>query len=138
MKAPQWIVPALIVVLTLAGLGAARLIAIPSVTLGFDGSDAPGPSRTVVLLVDGVKCVDTARAAASALEDLPGPRRFVAFASRNRVEVTFNPEQIGVESLVEALEGPIFDEETGEFLFGLYEVVEIDGRPVENNQEERP
>jgi hypothetical protein len=136
MKVPQWVVPALIVVLTLIGLGAARLLAIPSVTLDLAEAGTAGPSRTVTLLVDGVKCVDTARTAASALEDLAGVRRFVAYASRNRVEITFNPEQIAVESLVEAVEGPLFDEETGEFLFGLYEVVEIDGRPVQKNQEE--
>jgi len=67
---------------------------------------------------------------------MPGVHRFVAFASRNRVEIMFNSDQTGVESLVEAVEGPVFDEETGEFLFGVYEVVEIDGRPVEKNHEE--
>ena len=35
-----------------------------------------------------------------------------------------------MDSLREALEGPIWAEETGEFLFNVFEVVEIDGDPV--------
>jgi hypothetical protein len=86
--------------------------------------------RTVEFLVDGVKCVDTARRAASTLEELPGLQRYVAYASRNRVEITFDPELIGVAQLREALEGPVFDEVSGAYLFNVFEVIEIDGKPV--------
>ena len=74
--------------------------------------------------------MDTALRAASTLEESPGVLRFVAYASRNRVEVTYDPGQIGVTELRETLEGPVFDEESGEFLFGSFEVIEIDGKPV--------
>jgi len=132
MTMPRAIVPLLIVLLTVAGLGAARLIAIPSVELDFSDAegDTAAPTREVSLLVDGVKCVDTALQAGSTLESLPGMKRFVAYASHNRVEVIYDPSRVDVEEIREALEGPVFDEETGEFLFGLYRIVEIDGKPV--------
>jgi hypothetical protein len=126
MRVPPWIVPLLVVLLALLGLGGSKLFAIPSVELDF----AAGQGRTVEMLVGGVKCVDTARRAASALEDLPGIYRYVAFASRNRIEVTYDPDRLGIEQLREALEGPIYDEGSGEFLFNVFEVIEIDGKPV--------
>jgi hypothetical protein len=132
MRVPPWIVPLLVVLLALLGLGGSKLFAIPSVELDFpavtEGAAVQG--RTVEMLVGGVKCVDTARRAASALEDLPGIYRYVAFASRNRIEVTYDPERLEVEQLREALEGPIYDEGSGEFLFNVFEVIEIDGKPV--------
>jgi hypothetical protein len=132
MKLPKWIVLPLIVIMTLVGLGSARLMAIPSLTLDYPAADpeAAGPLRTVTMLVDGVRCVDTARQAASTLEELPGVKRFVAYASRNRVEVSFDPAQISVDAVCEALEGPVWDQETGEVHFHLFKVVELDGNPV--------
>ena len=131
MKVPQWIVLVLIVVLALAGLGAARLIAIPSVTIDLHAEGEPAAAgQTVTFLVDGVKCVDTARRAASTLVGIPGVIRFVAYASRGRVEIDFDPRRTGVPALIEALEGPALDESSGEYLFHLYKVAEIDGQPV--------
>lgn len=132
MRVPQLVVPALIVLAALAGLGGAKLFAIPSVEIGFPEAEegAAAGGRTVELLVDGVKCVDTARRAASALEGLPGIYRYVAYASRNRVEITYDPDRLDTMQIREALEGPIFDEQSGEFLFAVFEVIEIDGRPV--------
>ena len=132
MIVPRVTVPVLVVLLAVAGLGAATLVAIPSLELELSsaGTEAGAPSRQVTLLVDGVKCVDTARRAASTLEEIPGVQRFVAYASRNRVDLTYDPSLVDVERLREVLEGPIFDEESGEFLFGLFDIVEIDGKPV--------
>jgi hypothetical protein len=132
MKVPQWIVPALVVALALAGLGGAELFAIPSLELDFEdvGVDDPSRAVTVELLVDGVRCVDTARRAASTLEDTPGIHRFTAYASRNRVEIVYDPARVDIDQIRESLEGPVFDRESGEFLFHLFEVLEIDGKPV--------
>ena len=49
MSVPRWIVPVLVVLLALAGLGAARLFAIPSVELEFPaaGGEAGAPTREV-------------------------------------------------------------------------------------------
>jgi hypothetical protein len=129
MILPRGIVPLLIVLVTLGGLGAAKLFAIPSLEIEFFGDDELGSVRVVTFLVDGVKCVDTASQAASTLEELAGVRRFVAYASRNRVDVSYDPALVSVDELREALEGPVFDDESGTFLFGAFAVVEIDGKP---------
>jgi hypothetical protein len=132
MKVPRAIVPILIVLVTAGGLTGAHLFAIPSVTLDFpieEGIDTES-IRTVVFLVDGVKCVDTARKAGSTLDGLPGVIRYAAYASRNRLEITYDPARTTVEVLRVAIEGPVYDERTEEFLFHLFTVLEIDGREV--------
>ena len=88
MIVPRVIVPVLVVLLAIAGLGGAKLMAIPSLEIEFSSAGAGASLSEVTLLVDGVKCVDTARQAASTLEELPGVTRFVAYASRNRVQLT--------------------------------------------------
>ncbi len=129
MKVPGWSVPALVVLLALAGLGGARLFAVPSVVVDLSPA-AQGAQRTTVLVVDGVKCVDTAERAAGQVKGLSGVTRFVAYASRNRVEVTFDPAVSSTAKIVEAIEGPVHDPATGEYLFHVYHVVEIDGAKV--------
>ena len=132
MRVPPIVVPILVVVLALLGLGGAKLFAIPSLELDFPAAEEESAprGRSVEMLVEGVMCVDTALRAASALEELPGLYRYVAYASRNRVEVTFDPARLEVAEIREALEGPVYDEPSGEFLFNQFEVIEIDGKPV--------
>ena len=107
MKVSRWIVPILIVLLIAAGLSAAGLFAIPSVTVDFPVDEATGTElvRTVEFVVDGVMCVDTASRACSTLYELPGVIRYVAYASHNRVEITFDPARTNVEAIREAIEG---------------------------------
>jgi len=132
MKVPRLIVPILILLMTASGLCAARLFAIPSVTLDFPPGEMTGrnSTRTAVFLVNGVKCVDTALMAGSTVKDLSGVIRYVAYASRNRVEITFDSTRIDVKALREAIEGPVYQEEAGKFLFHLFRVEEIDGQGV--------
>ncbi len=124
MKIPQYTVPMLLVALIVAGLGAARLLAIPTVTIDYPEGSAPSRQELLVLIVDGVRCADTARTAASTLEDLPGVIRFTGFASYNRAEITFDPTVVDRESIVAAIEGPVYDPTTGEFRFGMFSVVD--------------
>ncbi len=126
MKMTPWAVPALVVFFAALGIGGARLLAVPSVVRDYAPA-RPGPRQTVVLVVDGVKCADTAERAANQLKDVPGVVRLVAYASRNRLDVTFLPEMAGVEAIRAAIEGPVYDESSGEYLFGVYKVVEVDG-----------
>lgn len=130
MRVPQWIVPALVAAFTLLGIGGARLLAVPSVTRDFNAAGLGVALRTTVFVVDGLKCVDTAERAASQFRGVPGVIRFAAYASRNRAEVTFDPGVTSPPALKEALEGPAFDPSTGEYLFNVYRVVEMDGVKV--------
>lgn len=124
MTVPRWTVPTLVVVFIVAGLGAARLLAIPTVTIEFtDGGPSPRLA-TLVLIVDGVRCADTARIAASTLEDLPGVIRFTGFASYSRVEIIYDSRIVDPESVVAAIEGPVYDPATGDFRFGMFSVVD--------------
>ena len=126
---PGWSVPALVVLFAAAGIGGAKLFAVPSVALDLSPA-SDGERRTTVLVVDGVKCVDTAERAARQVRGLPGVSRFVAYASRNRVEVTFDPARSSAPRIAEAIEGPVHEPATGEYLFHVYRVVEIDGVKV--------
>ena len=128
-RVPGWTVPALVVLFAASGVGGARLFAVPSVAIDLLPA-SHGERRTTVLVVDGVKCVDTAERAARQLKGLAGVSRYVAYASRNRVEVTFDPSLSSGTRIVEALEGPVHEPATGEYLFHVYRVVEIDGVKV--------
>ncbi len=129
MRVSPWWIPAAVLVLALLGIGSASFVAVPSYTREFQPAAAADSAglRTAVLLVEGLRCVDTAERAATQLDDICGIIRFVAFASRNRAEVTFDPARTGPADIVEAIEGPVYNEATGEVVFGVYRVVEVDG-----------
>ena len=129
MRMPKWVVPTLVILCAVLGIGGARLLTVPSVVREFPAAPVAHP-RTTVLVVSGVKCVDTAERAANQLKDLPGVLRFAAYASRNRVEVTFDPARVGVQAIREAIEGPVYDEGTQETQFHVFQVLEVDGIEV--------
>jgi len=137
MRVSPWIVPVMILVLTILGLLGAKLLVFPSVEVTFPGGDAPlaGRSQTSVFLVDGVKCVDTIMPVIQSLQDLPGIIRGVGYASTSRIEVTFDSGRTDCEAIRKCMDGPVFDEENGIFLFGIYRVLEIDGERVSPKME---
>jgi hypothetical protein len=49
--------------------------------------------------------------------------------------VTYDPTATNVTALREAFESAVHDTATGEYLFGLYRVVEIDGQKIESESE---
>jgi copper chaperone CopZ len=130
MKVSSWAIPILLIAVTAVSLAGARLLAFPSVTVEYRLPPPGSSSSVAVFLVEGVRCVDTAEQAASALAETDGVFRLVAFASRSRVDVTYDSEVCSPETIRSALEGPILDESTGSFMFGQFRVVEIDGRAV--------
>jgi len=129
MKVTTWSVPLIIIVMIVLSVTTSRLFAIPSLTIDFiKPEQTTGLStRVTTLIVEGVKCVDTARAASNAVAFKKGVVRFTAFASYNRVEITYEPTLISPADIKAAFEGPIFDPETGEFLFNQFKVRSIDG-----------
>jgi hypothetical protein len=131
MRAPAWIVPALVVAAAVLGVGGARLFAAPSLVLDYAAPPPDGPTHAASFLVEGVRCVDTAARAARQLDDEPGVIRLTAWAPRAKLEVTFDPAVTSAAALRDAIEGPVYDESAGEFRFGVYVVREIDGVKVE-------
>ena len=129
MKVTPWTVPALVVLFAAMGLGGARFLAAPSIIRDYAAPPAGGGAVTV-FKVRGMKCVDTAKAAAAQLEGVPGVVRFTAYASRHTAEIAYDPSAATVGILRKAIEGPVHDPETGEYIFGVYSVLEIDGVAV--------
>ncbi len=130
MKVSRWIVPCLVVLAAAIGVGGARLFAAPSFTRDF-GTAIAGRPETVRMTVRGLKCVDTARSVARQLEGVPGVLRYVAYASRNEAQVTYDPAVASPAAIEEAIEGPVFVQETGEVLFHTYEVISTRGVPID-------
>lgn len=123
-KVSPWIVPALVVVATVLGLTGARLFAMPSFTRTFGtGGEAP---TEVTFVVEGLRCVDTARRVAAQLEGVPGVVDFTAYASRRRARIVYDARQVDPAALQRAIEGPVYDAATGEFRFHQFRVVAID------------
>ncbi len=130
MKVSGWIVPILVLAAAGAGIGGARLFAAPSYSIDFATSAPAGRPETARLVIRGLRCVDTARTAARQLEETPGVFRFVAYASRNEAQVTYDAAAVDPAALAEAIEGPVFDDQTGQILFHQFEVVSINGNKI--------
>ncbi len=140
MKVPAAIIPLLIVLLTAMGLNGTRYFRVPSAeTILME--EPPGvESDRAVFIVDGVSCRDTALTAMGSLSGLSGVYRAEAYASYNRIDVVYNPDAVGTARIKEAFENPVFMSETGEFIFDMFHVIEINGKRIEakasNNKED--
>jgi ferredoxin len=128
---PASVVPVAVAVLLVAGLYGGRMYAVPSFAREYAAaSSIPERMQEARFIVRGVRCVDTAILAATVFEDMDGIRRFTAYASRNEVLVEYDAAVIDVKMLVTLLEGPVYMEGVDEFVFGVYEVLEINGNLV--------
>jgi ferredoxin/copper chaperone CopZ len=131
VKVSQWLIPILIVMGTLAGVYGSRLIHIPSAEMVFNEEKSGTKISRAVFIVDGVTCRDTALSVMNNLKTVEGVHSVVAYASHNRIDVAFDPEITAPVLIGQSMEDPVFIEDTGEFLFNIYRVVEINGEPVE-------
>ncbi|MBN1551326.1 cation transporter [bacterium] len=134
MRVPFWTIPVLIVVISLAGLGFSYMISFPSITVTFYGDDQtiPETKKIINLIIDGVTCVDTALKASSTVEDVDGVLKFTAYASHRRVEIEYDPSRTTPEKICNAIEGPVFDQDSGEILFNVFRVLRINETPYHN------
>lgn len=130
MKVPPFIVPLLVVAAAAGGVWGGRLFTVPSFTRDYPAAAAAARPTRVVLIVSGLKCVDTAQRLAGQFEGISGVRQVVLFASRNRAEVEFDAALTDVAALRQAVEGPVHDPETDSYLFNQFRVVSVeeDGR----------
>jgi hypothetical protein len=123
-----WSVPAVLLVLAVAGVAGGSAIAIPSFTRDFDGAIDDHDTSRVTFVVDGILCVDTARKASHQLDGVKGVKRFTAYASRGTATIEYDAGLTGETQLRRAIDGPMYDESTGEYVFHTYTVLEKDGR----------
>jgi polyferredoxin len=123
-----WSIVVLLGVGAAAGLVAAEAVAFPSYERGYGHAEIDD-SQTVILVVDGVRCVDTAKRAAAQLEHVPGVVALTARAADRELEIVYDPNTTGIEELSRAIEGPVYDERNSEFLFGVFRVESIAEEP---------
>jgi hypothetical protein len=129
MKVSAWIVPVLVTLAAVLGIGGARFLAAPSFTRDYA---AVGGARveTVRFIVRGLKCVDTARQVAGQFADEPGVLRYVAYASRHEAQVTYDAAVTSPQALRAAIEGPVVDEASGQIWFHQFEVRSMNGAVI--------
>jgi len=130
---PPWAVPALVVAAVAGGVLAGNLFAVPSFAREYDVAENAGRPAEVRFVVRGVRCVDTAKLAATVFDGAPGVVSFVAYASRSEVLVTYDASRTDVQTLIRRIQGPVYMEQNGEFVFNVFEVVSIDGVAVDDS-----
>ncbi len=130
-RALHWLVVPLVVLSAVAfGYAGGNLFALPSFARDYSPlSEATKPAE-VRFVVRGVRCVDTAKLAASVFEGVPGVVSFVAYASRGEVVVTYDAGRTDIGRLVKRLQGPVYMEASGEFVFRVFHVLSVDGVEV--------
>jgi copper chaperone CopZ len=128
VRVPTWTVPLLVVALAALGVAGARLFALPSYEQTFGPAPRDADRREVTFVVDGLRCVDTARRVAAQLEGMPGVVQFTGYATRHEAHITYDGRVTDARILRRAIEGPAFEPASGQFLFHQFRVVEVDGR----------
>lgn len=128
MRVPLRTVPVLVCLFAALGVLGADLLAIPSYTRDYAPTPASPAPHTTTLRVRGLRCVDTAKRVADQLDGLDGVVRLTAYASRRQAQIVYDPARTNPDALRRAIEGPAYDAETDQYLFHLFEVLEIDGR----------
>lgn len=130
MKVPAVIIPILIMILAAAGLGASYLIRIPTAVMTFQENNAGTKTRHVTFLLRGVSCRDLALTAIGNLSGTGGIYQATAYASHNRIDVMYNPEQITPQVIGGLFENPVYIKETGEYVFNMFKVIQIDDKQM--------
>ncbi|MFZ1947695.1 MAG: hypothetical protein WAW06_09115 [bacterium] len=101
-----WIVPAVIVALSIGGVTGAKKISLPTLTYIFD-KGFRGEAATAKMTVDGVQCYGTANALREHIAAVPGLVSMVAYGGRHRVVLEYDPEKVGPEGITRAIEQPV-------------------------------
>jgi len=127
---PALAVPLMVAAAVFLGVAGGSLFAVPSFSRDYGMAEGLSRPTEVRFVVRGVRCVDTAELAATVFEGAPGILSFVAYASRSEVIVTYDAARTDVKTLVKRIQGPVFMETSGEFVFRVFQVMSIDGAPV--------
>jgi len=130
VKVSFWAVPLLVLLAAAGGVLGARLVEAPTVVRVYAAAPSGVEPSAVVFTVAGLKCTDTAETFAAQFEGVPGVLRLEAFASPHRARLLYDPSATDPGALRKAAEAPVIDGKTGAVSFGIYRVVEVDGKPV--------
>lgn len=101
-----WVVPAVVVLLTVVGVVGAGFISVPTFSHVFDPGFA-GETETAVLTVEGVRCYGTADFLREHIAGVPGLVSMVAYAGRHRVVIEYSPRAVAIDDIIAAIEEPV-------------------------------
>ena len=122
MTRKVWIIPAVIVLLTFAGVLGARAVRIPTLTFRYAES-VKGEVAHAAFTVRGLHCYGTADYLREHIESLPGLVSIVVYAGRRQVDIYYQSDETSPEQIISAIEAPIMTE-AGPVMF--FEVVSSD------------
>lgn len=105
MTGRVYVIPAVIAVLTVAGVVGAGYISVPTLTHEFD-PEFDGETAEAVLIVEGVRCRGMADYLREHIEHLPGLVSMVAYAGKHRVVIEYSPRAVDVDGIIAAIEAP--------------------------------
>lgn len=101
-----WLVPAVLGIMALAGTRGARHLSVPTLTYAY--TEVHGAKTAKVdIVVDGVRCYGTANLLKQHIASHPGLVSLVAYGSRHRVVIEFDPTMTNAEAICKAIEAPV-------------------------------
>jgi copper chaperone CopZ len=101
-----WIIPAVIIVLSIGGIVGSRAVRIPTLTFRYNES----VEREVAharLTVQGLRCYGTANALREHIGSLPGLVSIAVYAGRRQVDIYYESDETSLEQIISAIEDPI-------------------------------
>lgn len=110
MTKRMWVIPVVIILLTIGGVVGAGFISVPTMTHVFD-PDFAGETEKAVLTVEGVRCYGTADFLRKHIESVPGLVNMVAYAGRHRVVIEYSPKAVGMNEIIAAIERPVLTDD---------------------------
>jgi hypothetical protein len=101
-----WIIPAVIVLLTLSGVLGARMISIPTLTFTYDET-AKGETAHATFVVQGIRCYGTANFLRKHIESVPGLVSIRVYAGKQRADIHYLPDRTSPEQIISSIENPV-------------------------------
>ncbi|MGQ9603475.1 MAG: hypothetical protein ACUVUU_04630 [bacterium] len=101
-----WIVPSVLALMAISGVRGAKHISVPTLTYTNDQVHV-GKIAKVDLIVEGVRCYGTANLLRQHLATHPGIVSLVAYGSKQRIVIEFDPSLTDANAISEAIESPV-------------------------------
>ena len=109
MRLPRIIIPILVLVALVTGIGLKSIFSLPTVDVLM--ADPDGKSlKHIAFTVQGVKCAGTSNFFAERYRGVPGVVQVTCFADEHKAVIAFEPTRIGPDSLRRIFEAPVVDE----------------------------
>ena len=103
MTRKVWIIPGVLIILSISGVLGASKISLPTLTYVYD-KEFTGESAMATFTVDGVKCYGTANFLREHIAQLPGLVSLIAYGGRHRIVLQYDPQKVTPDQITAAIE----------------------------------